>query len=191
MVLWDIPDFVEGRASAHIFFSMACRAHTASHVPRCYSLLRAAKTMAKMTSISKEEWKCCHLLLLLLHALGWNPCIHSQGIALCTGSQAWDSAALSFLCGGKRDKRDEACSYSFLAPRRAFSSPLTAHVHAMMPRYQHLVEGAGSRDLRLVGHIEGGVEEESKTGRGDRDGMGMGERQQVGRGESGKWIEMS
>ena len=48
--------------------STACRSHQhiASHAPRYYSCLGAAKAVERMTFISKVGWRCCLLPIPLL-----------------------------------------------------------------------------------------------------------------------------
>lgn len=215
--------------------SVACRAYQqiASHAPHCYSILRAAKAVERMTFINKAERSgdvaiCHRSCLLLTVCFGLKPMQDTQprssflqrvsGMGLCS--------LISFPCGM------EQCVFlvfpSSHSPRRGFSSPLVAESRRShsLPWHQDLApaaaacsllclpstrimymqwctglstlwraaggEGAAGRERRLVGRVEGGVKEESKTGRGYKERWdGNGRKAAGGRGESGKWIEMS
>lgn len=150
-----------------------------------------------------------------LSALGWHPGkAQSQG-AVCTVHLAWDCALL-FPSPVEQGETKGQCLFLVFPTshnsRRGFSSTLAAEraavpllALAVLPSTSilHLLmlkvsspsgRAAGSKEAagRLVRHVEGGVGEESKSGRGDKERWDGNGRKAAGmRGESGKWIEMS
>lgn len=136
--------------------SVACRAYQqiASHAPHCYSILRAAKAVERMTFINKAERSgdvaiCHRSCLLLTVCFGLKPMQDTQprssflqrvsGMGLCS--------LISFPCGM------EQCVFlvfpSSHSPRRGFSSPLVAESRRShsLPWHQDLAPAAAACSL--------------------------------------------